>query len=264
MDSELLSTGEVAKLCGVTPDAVLKWIKKGKLPATRTPGGHYRVSRSTCTALGLCGSEAPAQDTAPTGPAQEAVAPPQCWEYFGQRGTPREECRSCVVYLARAQNCYRLAELGEEVGHRLNFCATECAECSYYRASRGMATSVLVVTRDEALTRRLASQSDPRRIQLHFAKSGYECATIIGTFPPALVVMDSDLPEVREGQLPECIARDQRIPATVLFVACREGDEEAVEGIGVPHIAPPFTAEQIEQLAAGCVFPRSSIPRDVA
>ena len=52
MDS-LLSTGDVAKLFGVTPDAVLKWIKKGKLPATRTAGGHYRVTREACTALGL-------------------------------------------------------------------------------------------------------------------------------------------------------------------------------------------------------------------
>ena len=40
----LLTTGQAAKLCAVTPDTVLKWIKKGRLEATRTAGGHYRVA----------------------------------------------------------------------------------------------------------------------------------------------------------------------------------------------------------------------------
>ena len=38
-----ISTGKAAKMLSVTPDAVLKWIKKGKIPARRTPGGHYRI-----------------------------------------------------------------------------------------------------------------------------------------------------------------------------------------------------------------------------
>ena len=43
MSSQLLTTGKAALLCSVKPDTVLKWIKKGVLPATRTVGGHYRV-----------------------------------------------------------------------------------------------------------------------------------------------------------------------------------------------------------------------------
>ena len=43
MSSPLLTTGKAARLCSVKPDTVLKWIKKGVLPATRTVGGHYRV-----------------------------------------------------------------------------------------------------------------------------------------------------------------------------------------------------------------------------
>ena len=43
MRSVGLSTGEVARLCSVNPDTVLKWIKKGQLAATRTAGGHYRI-----------------------------------------------------------------------------------------------------------------------------------------------------------------------------------------------------------------------------
>ena len=43
MASPLLTTGKAARMCSVKPDTVLKWIKKGVLPATRTMGGHYRV-----------------------------------------------------------------------------------------------------------------------------------------------------------------------------------------------------------------------------
>ncbi len=39
------TTGEVAHFCDVTINAVKKWISAGKLPAFRTPGGHYRIER---------------------------------------------------------------------------------------------------------------------------------------------------------------------------------------------------------------------------
>jgi len=39
----LLTTGEVARLCGFSPSAVLKWIRAGKLPAYTSPGGQNRV-----------------------------------------------------------------------------------------------------------------------------------------------------------------------------------------------------------------------------
>ncbi len=247
MDS-LLSTGEVAKLCGVTPDAVLKWIKKGKLPATRTAGGHYRVSREDCAALGLIDSNGDQPATASSGRPDKERVPQRCWEYFGQRGAPPETCRNCLVYQARVQYCYKLAELGESTGHRHDFCRNNCLECPFYRACQGMATTVLVVTRDDGLTRRLGKQADASKVTLRFARSGYESATLIGTFRPAVVVMDSDLAEVREGGLLESIVRDDRIPGVRVFVAHRQGDEEAVRKLGVPTLTAPFTAEQIEQL----------------
>lgn len=39
------TTGEVAEFCDVTINAVKKWIAAGKLPAYRTPGGHFRIER---------------------------------------------------------------------------------------------------------------------------------------------------------------------------------------------------------------------------
>jgi excisionase family DNA binding protein len=41
--SKLLTTGEVARYCDVSTNAVKKWIRNGRLKAFRTPGGHFRV-----------------------------------------------------------------------------------------------------------------------------------------------------------------------------------------------------------------------------
>lgn len=41
-----LSTGDVARILHVTPVCVLRWIRSGKLPAYRFPGGHFRVARA--------------------------------------------------------------------------------------------------------------------------------------------------------------------------------------------------------------------------
>ena len=262
MDS-LLSTGDVAKLFGVTPDAVLKWIKKGKLPATRTAGGHYRVSREACGALRL--DDANGKEAAAPSAQRDKQHPPQrCWEYFGRQGAPPQTCVNCLVYQARAQYCFKLAELGGDAGCGHNFCTTECRECPFYRACHGMATEVLVISRDEALNHRLDRQTDPDRVSLRFAISGYESATLIGTFRPAVVVMDSDLPEVREGRLAESVARDERIPGVKVFVACREGDEKAVARLGMPTLAAPFTAKQIEQLMESVAGPVRRASGDAA
>jgi excisionase family DNA binding protein len=39
-----LTTGRVARACGVSLVTVKKWIRQGKLGAFQTPGGHYRVT----------------------------------------------------------------------------------------------------------------------------------------------------------------------------------------------------------------------------
>ncbi len=39
----LLTTGDVARYCGVSRMGVIRWIQQGKLKAHTTPGGHYRI-----------------------------------------------------------------------------------------------------------------------------------------------------------------------------------------------------------------------------
>jgi excisionase family DNA binding protein len=46
-----LSTGDVARYCGVSPGAVWKWVKKGRLKAYRVPGGQYRIERGAFKAF---------------------------------------------------------------------------------------------------------------------------------------------------------------------------------------------------------------------
>jgi two-component system response regulator VicR len=43
MDDDLLTTGDVARYCQVSPVTVFRWVRNGKLKAYTTPGGHYRV-----------------------------------------------------------------------------------------------------------------------------------------------------------------------------------------------------------------------------
>ncbi|MGD8375975.1 MAG: response regulator [Acidobacteriota bacterium] len=43
--SDLLTTGDIARYCSVSTNAVKKWIRQGDLPAFQTPGRHFRVLR---------------------------------------------------------------------------------------------------------------------------------------------------------------------------------------------------------------------------
>jgi excisionase family DNA binding protein len=48
---DLISTGEAARLLGVSPQTVRRWADLGDLPSVRTPGGQRRFHRSTVNAL---------------------------------------------------------------------------------------------------------------------------------------------------------------------------------------------------------------------
>ena len=248
MDADLLGTGEVARICGVTRDAVLKWIKQGKLAAVRTAGGHFRVHRKDCQEIrGVRSVRTTSPLPAP--PEARASEPARCWEYFGEEGVPREACRNCLVYLAGAQRCYRLAELGKTAGHQLHFCRTDCRTCDYYRACQGQATEVLVISLDVGWSSRLRDDADPASVSIRSARSGYEASAVISSFRPAVVVVDSDLPEVKDGRLTASVLEDERIPGALVAVALRQGDLPPPRHERLQAIPDPFTGDDIEELA---------------
>jgi excisionase family DNA binding protein len=215
----LLTTGQAAKLCAVTPDTVLKWIKKGRLEATRTAGGHYRVALPDLEPF-MAGF---GQRTGPA--ASETISPPlpshdgtkedpdevPCWEFLSDNGETREACRQCVVYRVKATRCFLMAGLDSDVGHAHQFCEGTCEECVYFRRTQGLGTQVLFISSDEELVYRIEWSGDDS-ITMRFARNGYEASALVQEFRPEVLIIDLDgLPDQGFGLL-DSIAADPRIP----------------------------------------------------
>ena len=159
MKTEMLSTGRAAKLCSVTPDTVLKWIKKHRIQAVKTPGGHYRIDKNQLRPY----LNGPGRDDAPAvEPEPKAVS--YCWEYHADNGQIRSSCRGCMVFRSKAEKCYLMAELGEKGGHAQTFCQQGCHECGYLQFVNGEPANVLVVTDDARLKARLAADVDGKMV----------------------------------------------------------------------------------------------------
>jgi len=211
----LLTTGQAARLCSVTPDTVLKWIKKGRLTGVRTAGGHYRIQRRDIEPLVVSGH--PAAD--PLGRLSECRQQGlRCWEYLSDRGTVRDNCQECVVYRVRADRCFLMADLEPEVGHARQFCEGSCEDCVYYRRANGLATNVLVLTSDDEFINHLTRDED-EGITLRFAKNAYEASAVIHDFRPAFAVIDAEHVPAESTGLLDSLAGDVRVPGVRILVA---------------------------------------------
>lgn len=243
-----LSTGEAAALCSVNPDTVLKWIKKGRLAATRTAGGHYRIDEHDLAAL-----IPPQASTDVLGPEPLANAhrPLRCWEYLNRPGAVRDECRKCVVYQIRAAWCFRIAtSLGCEIGQKQSFCSTSCEDCAYYRRASGQATNVLVITADNDLVNDLGALDDT--LELRFARNAYEASATVGTFHAAFVVVDQDVIANGQPDLLDCLMADPRLPGVRIILAVPKGSCARIrppleKGI-VSVIQKPFGQDRIAEV----------------
>jgi excisionase family DNA binding protein len=224
----LLTTGQAAELCAVTPDTVLKWVKKGKLPATRTAGGHYRIALPDLEPF-MAGFGQRREASGDHGPsaslepgaissqawshpgAENAQEDPACWEYLSEGGEVRQACKQCVVYRVRATRCFLMAGLETDVGHARQFCEGSCEDCVYYRRLQGLSTQVIFITADEDLLARIEwGRGDP--VALRFARNGYEASAIVQDFQPEVLVIDLEgLPDQGMGLL-DSIAADPRLP----------------------------------------------------
>ncbi len=249
-DNQFVSTGAAAKLLGVTPDTVLKWIKRGRLEASRTPGGHYRVSRVT---LGrMSGEQQPAAPESTPAAAPAAPAPVYCWEYHAVDGHVRPACTDCRAYQAKALRCYELRSLPSGMGSPADFCTTACEVCGYFREQVQGPVRVLVVSDSVSLREELLRGAAHRPIRLEFASREYECASIVEAFHPEFALIDCSLPKARWTSLVACMVEDRRAAGTrVLLLARRRAKRwpsalEAINRSGPVHLGLPLSWPQFE------------------
>ena len=183
MSSKFLTTGQVAKIYSVTSDTVLKWIKKGRIPATRTAGGHYRVRREDLVNDSGLGLEPEAK-----------VAPPEvkknfqyCWEFNSPEGLVQDNCRECAVFKSRAYRCYEVLKLAPEVGHSQSFCSKSCDECEYFNTVHRQDVNVLVVSDNQVFTTALRRDVGKSylKMRLAFSKCEYTTSAMVATEYPS-------------------------------------------------------------------------------
>jgi excisionase family DNA binding protein len=256
-DGTWLTTGQAARLCSVTSDTVLKWIKKGSLKAVRTAGGHYRIRRQELAPLLTLGR------TSRIFPDRTSSAPQQlrCWEYFSRGGAIREECEACAVYRARASRCFRMATMGPDIGHARQFCQTSCDDCVYFQRLSGQPTKVLVVTSDSDLVQRLKSH-ESEGMELRFARNAYEASAVVQAFLPGFAVVDQDAFPGGDYGLLENLANDPRLPGLKIIVAVQRGEDQRLGNLQDGHfvsrvIEKPFGSEEIAAVIDG--FPVGSV-----
>jgi excisionase family DNA binding protein len=240
--SSQLTTGEVAKRCSVTPDTVLKWIKKGQLSASRTAGGHHRIEGRDLEAL-IDGQQR-AGGSAP--PCECIPRPLRCWEYLSERGVVREACKECAVYRVRANWCFEM--LGLDAAHARLFCQTSCEDCQYYQRVRGVAARVLIISSDEHLIRQLGEETR-ESLTVAFARNAYEASAMIQAFRPGFVVVDQGVTLGDWAELVDCLVRDSRVPGLKIILAvthsARGQREEALEKGIAEVVVKPFGLDRI-------------------
>lgn len=210
VEEEWLSTGRVAKLCSVKPDTVQKWIRSGKVAAQRTAGGHYRLSRQDVATF--LTAPRPARWFRPP-PVECQPRPLRCWEYMSNNGTLRKECGNCVVYRVRASWCFEVLGVSQGTGHARSFCRSQdsCESCVYYRHVMGLSQGVLVVSAEDDILTALAGRIEGG-VLFRLARTGYEASTLMGTFRPSFVVLDTAMAAGHETGLLTSLLNDSRVP----------------------------------------------------
>ena len=206
----LYSTFQAARVLGVSPDTVLKWIKAGKIPASRTLGGHYRIRRDTIGEL-LSERESPYPTVEPTAPRRPFR---YCWEFNSEGDTLKDECRDCLVYKTRAKLCYEMSSVPREFGHLKLFCDSECENCGYYKYIKERSVNVLVITNDREF---LGDLRVTGNVSFKITNCEYECSAIVEKMRPEIAVIDCSFRKSKDFY--GFLANDPRIPDIAIILA---------------------------------------------
>jgi excisionase family DNA binding protein len=209
----MLSTGKAAELCCVTPDTVLKWIKTGHLKATRTAGGHYRISTEAVAPYLAKEAKVPDQPG-------NAGRLPYCWDFYAKNGKLNDCCKICLAFKAHAQRCYIIAKLGKQAGHGALICRDSCDECRYYKLIQEIPLKVLVITEKKNLFE--APQPDEANIELRLAGCEYEVSSAIRDFHPDFIILDSSLASSDPQKIYRHLRNDPQTDEAVLVLAVKK------------------------------------------
>lgn len=245
---ELITTTQAAELLSVSPDTVLKWVKAGKIDATRTLGGHFRIPRS---ALRLAESETDSSILT-LSPGVHKSAYQYCWEYLARGGEVRPDCRECITYRSRTHRCYELRDLPEGLGCLRVYCKSTCDECDYYRMTSETDLNVIFLSESGRLVKDWRLGHDINGFRIQVARSEYECANIIQNFRPDYIVVDCALGKKRTASVCTNLFNDARIPVVRIILASKTSQltkycDKEVCG----WITRPFSIRQLKDCIAG-------------
>ncbi len=252
MNSRMLTTGQAAKLCSVTPDTVLKWIRSGSLSARRTAGGHHRIDERDLERF-LVPSEAleamPLDTDSAAAPASGVMR--YCWEYNGKGNLP-SGCEDCAVYQLRAQRCYEVAKLAKDIGHTKLFCKDDCLDCDYYRHVHLQDLNVMVVTEDQTLIAALEKDKQTAPYSLEITNCEYTCSALVDSFRPDYVVLDCAFGSERSADICNHLVEDPRLPYVRVVLAVEQGQfPKGCNKQTFARITRPFDVSNITECIHG-------------
>ena len=240
-----ISTGKAARLLSVTPDTVLKWIKKGKIAARRTAGGHYRIAQKSIDELLSNEIDAPRDNGGDGSNGSDSL--PACWDYHSMDGRIKEQCLSCLVFKVRGSRCYEIGDQLKADGVGEACCTSECEDCSYYKERNQSPAKTLVFTDDTAFSDSLTSGAKSSRLQIRFTNCEYDCSLLIDTFRPEFIVVDCAGNAEEFEEICDHLMSDPRLADANILLALPAGEGlKSGRTRGAATVNHPFTLGELE------------------
>ncbi len=240
-----ISTGQASQLCSVTRDTVLKWVKRGKVQAIRTAGGHFRINEDSLKPY-FANNFIDEQVIDKPVIEEYSDGTSFCWEYHSSGGDVKDGCRECMVFKTRAEKCYLMAGLGKGTGFTGTFCKSNCYDCEYFNNMYKSDLNVLVVTENKELSNDL--KRDIRgSITLKSSICEYDTSYIVQDFRPDFIIVDETLVKTQPDDLCRHLINDPRIHGAqiVLAISGTLPQERLLDGI-CATINTPFTSCALE------------------
>ncbi len=240
MNDSTISTGRAAGICGVTPDTVLKWIKKGKISAFRTVGGHYRIRLESLKPL----LESP-DKVLENLPGSSGGETGFCWEYTDFDGEESKNCRDCVIFKAKAERCLVYAGQNQYSDFADRNCKETCEECEYFRYIRKSTYNVLIITNDNKFKEKINSGISGN-MNIKYSCCGYETAMTIQDFRPDYIVVDETLDKSDADEIITNLINDSRVHGAQIVIATEDKISEKLENSGIcASISMPFDSKDL-------------------